>query len=102
MKEITVQELKKKMDQGESFHLIDVREPHEYEEANIGAQLIPLGDLPDHIEKLKKWQNEEIIMMCRSGQRSGRAQQLLLDAGFEDVANLTGGILAWKDMEEEE
>lgn len=102
MKEITVQELKKKMDQGESFHLIDVREPHEYEEANIGAQLIPLGDLPDHIEKLKKWQNEEIIMMCRSGQRSGRAQQLLLDAGFEDVANLTGGILAWKDLEEEE
>lgn len=102
MKEITVQELKKKMDQGESFHLIDVREPHEYEEANIGAQLIPLGDLPDHIEKLKKWQNEEIIMMCRSGQRSGRAQRLLLDAGFEDVANLTGGILAWKDMEEEE
>jgi len=101
MKEITVQELKKKMDQGESFHLIDVREPDEYEEANIGAQLIPLGDLPDHIEELNKWQKEEIIMMCRSGQRSGRAQKLLLDAGFEDVANLTGGILAWKEMEEE-
>lgn len=101
MKEITVQELKEKMDQGTEFHLIDVREPYEYEEANIGAQLIPLGDLADHLDELKKWKKDEIIMMCRSGQRSGRAQEMLLDEGFEDVANLTGGILAWKEMEEE-
>lgn len=102
MKEITVQELKAKMDNGEDFHLIDVREPEEYEEVNNGAQLIPLGELDDHLEELKKWKDDEIIMMCRSGHRSGLAQEKMLDQGFTNVANLTGGILAWQEMTEEE
>lgn len=89
------------MDNNVHFHLIDVRELYEYEESNIGAELIPLGELNDEIERLEEWKDEEIIMMCRSGQRSGVAQQMLLSKGFSDVANLTGGILAWREMEEE-
>lgn len=101
MEEITVQQLKSKIDNKEDFHLIDVRELFEYEEANIGAQLIPLGDLPDHLEDLTKWRNDEIVLMCRSGQRSGTAQQFLQSHDFTNVYNLTGGILAWQVMEEE-
>ena len=102
MEEINVQELKAKMNNNEDFHLIDVREVYEYEEANIGAQLIPLGELVDHLDELEAWKDEEIIIMCRSGQRSGTAQQFLQSKGFTNVFNLTGGILAWKEMEEEE
>lgn len=99
MEEINVKELKEKMDNNEEFHLIDVREPYEYDEANNGGQLIPLGDLADHLEELEEWKEEEIILICRSGARSGRAQQFLLNQGFSNVYNLTGGMLAWQDME---
>ncbi len=101
MEEITVQQLKEKMEKGESFHLIDVREPHEYEEANIGGKLIPLGELPVHLDELEAWKDDEIIVMCRSGKRSGNAQEFLYMEGFENVYNLQGGILAWQEMEGE-
>ncbi|MBY5957029.1 rhodanese-like domain-containing protein [Membranicola marinus] len=102
MEEINVKELKGKLDRKESFHLIDVREPFEYEEANIGGQLIPLGDIADHLEELEKWKDEEIVLMCRSGARSGNAQKFLQAEGFSKVYNLKGGILAWQEMEEDE
>ncbi len=101
MEEINVQELKAKMNNNEDFHLIDVREEYEYEETNNGAQLIPLGELVDHLDELEAWKGDEIILMCRSGQRSGNAQQFLQSQGFTNVFNLTGGILAWNEMEEE-
>lgn len=101
MEEITVHELKAKMDNNEKFHLIDVREPHEYEEANIGGQLIPLGELPDHLDELDQWKDEEIILMCRSGKRSGQALQYLHSEGFNNLQNLEGGILAWQEMMED-
>ena len=99
MEEINVQELKRKLENKEDFHLIDVREPYEYEEANIGGKLIPMGELSDHLDELEEWKDEEIILMCRSGARSGKAQQYLEMNDFSKVYNLEGGILAWQEME---
>lgn len=95
--DITVQELKQKMDAGEDFVFVDVREPYEYDEFNLEAELIPLGQIPTALEKLAGKENEEIVIHCRSGARSGRAQQFLQQNGFTNVRNLTGGVLAWID-----
>ncbi|WP_236980179.1 rhodanese-like domain-containing protein [Membranihabitans maritimus] len=95
--EITVQQLKAKLDSNEDFHLIDVREPYEYEEANIGGQLMPLGELMDFLDEMEDWKEEEIVVMCRSGNRSGKAQVFLETNGFENVLNLKGGMLAWQN-----
>ncbi len=94
---ITVQELRKKMESGEKFTLIDVREPYEHHEFNIGGLLIPLGNIPAALDDLESHKDEEIILYCRSGNRSGMAQQFLLQQGFKKVLNLTGGMLAWVD-----
>lgn len=98
MQIITVDELKSRMDKGEDLHVIDVREPNEYEEYNIGAKLIPLGLIQtmqvDEIEDLK---NEELIIHCRSGKRSLLACQILETMGFKNTKNLEGGMLAWKE-----
>lgn len=96
MNDITTDELKQRMDNGEKLNVIDVRELHEYEEFNIGATLIPLGELPSRIEELKSMMNEEIIVHCRSGARSGNAKMFLLDAGFTNVRNVLGGMLDWQ------
>ena len=91
---ITVQELKQKIDQGEKVVLIDVREPWEYNIAKIeGAQLIPLGTLSTEFKKLDS--KSEIVIHCKMGMRSMDATQFLLQQGFTNVKNLTGGILAW-------
>jgi len=83
MKIINVQELKRKLDAKEDFILIDVRETYEYEEFNIGAKLIPLGDLPEAMQEMDK--NAEIVLHCRSGARSGRAQGFMMGSGFTNV-----------------
>ena len=91
---ITVQELKRKLDLGEKLTLIDVREPWEYNIAKIeGAQLIPLGSLGTEYKKLEP--NAEIVIHCHMGMRSMDATQFLLQQGFKNVKNLTGGINAW-------
>ncbi len=94
--DITVQELKERLDKGEQLNLIDGREPSEYEADNIGAKLIPLGDLPYELDQLDGLQDEEVIVHCRSGARSARAQQLLEENGFTNVRNVTGGMLAYR------
>ena len=94
---INVQELKRKFDAKEDFILIDVRETYEYEEFNLGAQLIPLGEIPEAISDMKDKKDAEIIIHCRSGARSGRAQQFMMAEGFTNVSNLEGGVLAWID-----
>lgn len=94
--DITVQELRQKLESGEQFVFIDVREPWEQEEFNIGARLIPLGTLPNSMYELDDHKNDEIIVHCRSGARSGMAQGMLQANGFTNVRNLTGGILAWE------
>ncbi len=95
--DINVQELKQKIDNGEEFVFIDVRETHEYEEFNLGAKLIPLGDIATAISDLEEHKEAEVIVHCRSGARSGMAQQLLIEAGFKNVRNVTGGVLAWQE-----
>jgi rhodanese-related sulfurtransferase len=96
--DITVQELKERLDKGEKVNLIDVREDYEYDEDNLGGQLIPLGDLPSRVDELEDLQNEEVIVQCRSGKRSAMAQQILEQNGFTNVRNLTGGILAYRAL----
>ncbi|MCU1311955.1 MAG: Sulfur carrier protein adenylyltransferase ThiF [Candidatus Angelobacter sp.] len=93
--EISVEELKKKLDAKEDVFVLDVREPHEYQICNIGGHLIPLGDLPKRVSELDSSRN--IVAHCRSGVRSGKAVDFLRQAGFTKVRNLTGGILAWAD-----
>ena len=97
-KDIDVKELKEKMDRGDDFLLIDVREPHEHQEFNVGGQLIPLSTLPTKIEALRPHEGEEVILYCRSGNRSGVAKQLMERAGFKVVRNLLGGMLDWQEV----
>ena len=93
---ITVLELKSRLDAGESPLVIDVREPYEYEEYNIGAELISLGDLPNKLDDLEEYKDQEIIVHCRSGMRSAGAQQFLIKNGFSNVKNLEGGMMEWQ------
>lgn len=98
METITVQELKQRIDNGEKINLIDCREPAEYEEYNIGATLIPLGNIQNgELGSLKGKEEEEIIIHCRSGKRSAAACQYLDAMGFKKTVNVEGGVLAWKD-----
>lgn len=96
MEQITVQELKERLDKGEKLNLIDVREPVEYEEFNIGAQLFPLGKIRNmETEEIEHLKNEELIIHCRSGVRSMQACMLLEQMGFANTKNVEGGVLAW-------
>jgi len=89
-------EVKAKIDRGDHFVLIDVREPHEYQICNIPqARLIPLGDLPKRVNELSS--GDEIVAHCKSGMRSAKAVDFLKQAGFKKVRNMKGGILAWSD-----
>lgn len=94
--DITIEELKDRMDKGEKLNLIDVREEYEFDEFNIGATLIPLGELPDRLDEIEAWKNQEILIHCRSGARSGRAKEYLESEGFNNVRNVLGGMLAWQ------
>jgi molybdopterin/thiamine biosynthesis adenylyltransferase/rhodanese-related sulfurtransferase len=93
--EMTVEELKRRLDAGDNLFVLDVREPHEYQICNIGGHLIPLGDLPNRVNELDS--SREIVAHCRSGVRSAKAVNFLQQAGFKKVHNLAGGILAWAD-----
>jgi len=98
MNTITPQELKDRMDKGEKLNIIDVREPDEHAAFNIGGRLVPVGNIlamqTDEIDDLKE---QEVIFYCRSGARSARAAQFAEMIGFQNVVNLTGGMLGWKD-----
>ncbi len=94
--EMTPANLKARLDQGEKLFVLDVREPHEFEIASIpGSTLIPLGTLPQHVHELDS--TADIVVHCKSGVRSGKAQRLLKEMGFSRVTNLNGGILRWSD-----
>jgi sulfur-carrier protein adenylyltransferase/sulfurtransferase len=95
--EIDVKEVKEKLDRGDNFVLIDVREPHEYQICNIpGAKLIPLGTVQQHLGELDP--EADIVIHCKSGMRSAKACGILKAAGFKHVRNMRGGILAWSDQ----
>jgi sulfur-carrier protein adenylyltransferase/sulfurtransferase len=95
MAEISVEELKKKLDNKEDIFVLDVREPHEYQICNLNGHLIPLGDLPKRLGELDS--SREIVAHCKMGGRSAKAVALLQQAGFKKVSNLTGGITAWAE-----
>ena len=99
MKTIDVSTLKKRMDTGESLHLVDVREPSEHEEFNIGGVLLPVGDIRmGEIEKIENLKDQEVLLYCRSGNRSGQAALILESMGFSNVTNVVGGMLAWQEQ----
>lgn len=97
MQTITAEELKERMERGEELHIIDVREPHEHAEFNIGGTLVPLGKIQSmQVEELEDLKDKELILYCRSGNRSGQACLILDSLGFKDTKNLVGGMLNWQ------
>ncbi len=98
MQRITVQELKKRINAGEQLNILDVREPSEYAEFNIGAKLLPLGKIQSmQVDDIEDWKEQEIIVHCRSGARSQTACMFLETMGFTNTKNLDGGMLAWQE-----
>ena len=95
--ETTVRDLKARIDAGDRPFILDVREPDEYEGANIGGALIPLGELPERLGEIREHQDEDVVVHCRSGGRSAKAVEVLRANGFENAVNLKGGIHAWSD-----
>lgn len=99
MENITVEQLKARVDAGEQLHVIDVREPSEYAEYNIGAKLIPLGQVMSmQVDELEDWKGEEIIVHCLAGKRSMQACMMLEQMGYTNLKNVVGGVAAWREQ----
>jgi rhodanese-related sulfurtransferase len=97
MTTITADELKARLDAGEAVNLLDVREDSERAEYNIGGAHIPVGKVQAmQTDDIDAWKDKEVVVYCRSGNRSGMAALFLEQAGFANVVNLTGGMLAWR------
>lgn len=98
MQTITPEQVKQRLDAGEQLNLLDVREPSENAEFNIGGQLHPFGKIRDlDTDELESLKDKEVIIYCRSGNRSGQACMMLETMGFTNVKNLAGGMLLWRD-----
>lgn len=98
MKEITVEELKQRLDNGEQLNIIDVREPDEYAKYNLGAKLIPLGLIMGmQLDDLEDYKEQELIVHCHSGKRSMQACMVLEQVGFTNTVNVIGGAMAWQE-----
>jgi rhodanese-related sulfurtransferase len=98
MNTITVEELKARLDNGEQLNLLDVREDDERAEFNIGGTHLPLGKVQAmQTDDIEDWKEQEVLVYCRSGNRSGVASLFLEQLGFKNVVNVTGGMLAWKE-----
>jgi len=97
MEIIQAAEVKTRLENGETLNLLDVREPHEHAEFNIGGVLLPLGHIVNmQIEDIEDLRTSEVICYCRSGQRSMQASMMLESMGFTNVKNLAGGMLGWQ------
>ncbi|WP_447641826.1 MULTISPECIES: rhodanese-like domain-containing protein [Chitinophagaceae] len=97
MNTITVEELKTRLDDGEAINLLDVREPDEHEAFNIGGRLVPLGEIRMMaLDDIEDWEGQDVVVYCRSGNRSGQAALILENAGYNPI-NLVGGMLAWEE-----
>jgi adenylyltransferase/sulfurtransferase len=93
--QITVTELKQRIDAGQAPFILDVREPFEYQIANIGGKLIPQGEVPQRLSEIDR--DREVVVQCKSGGRSQRIAEFLKQAGYPKVVNLAGGIIAWSN-----
>lgn len=99
MQNITAAEVKARIDAGETLNLVDVREPHEHADFNIGGTLYPLGKIQTmQVDELEGLKEEEVIVYCRSGNRSGQAAQILDMLGFKNTKNLVGGMMNWESV----
>ena len=99
MQDITTDEVKRRQQAGETIHLLDVREPEERAEFNIGGAFIPLGQvMAMQTDDIEEWKEDEVVVYCRSGRRSMQAGMMLETMGFKNVKNLTGGVLAWQGL----
>lgn len=95
---ITADEVKARIDAGEALYLLDVREPDEHAEFNIGGTLLPLGSIQMmQTDDIDDWKNNEVICYCRSGNRSMQACLMLETFGFTNVKNLQGGMNGWRE-----
>ena len=100
MQTITVDEVKKRLQSGEKLNILDVREPDEYAEFNIGGKLVPLGNIQAmQLDDLEDWKDQEVIVHCRSGKRSMVACHFLETMGFTNTKNMEGGMLDWQAQE---
>lgn len=98
MQDITVKELKERLDAGTAPVMIDVREQFEWDRQHLpGVHKISLGVLPTQLMELGALKDQEVVLICRSGGRSGRATAFLRQQGFANARNLIGGMLAWKE-----
>jgi rhodanese-related sulfurtransferase len=98
MQTITAEELKARLDAGEKLNIVDVREPHEHADFNIGGTLVPLGKIQTmQADELDEFKDQELIVYCRSGNRSGQACLILNTLGFTNTKNLVGGMLYWQE-----
>ena len=91
--QMSVRELKQRLDQGTAPVIIDVREPHEYQICNLGARLIPMNAVPARLNEIPR--DQEVVIQCKSGGRSQMVADFLVKSGYTKVSNLAGGILAW-------
>jgi rhodanese-related sulfurtransferase len=94
--QMTVRELKQRLDAGDDLFILDVREPFEYQIANLGGRLIPLNEIPRRMAEIDR--NREIVVHCKLGGRSQMAAEFLAQSGYANVKNLAGGIIAWADQ----
>lgn len=95
--DITVSELKNRIDAGTAPIMVDVREPHEWDRQHLdGVEKISLATIPAKLTDMSQWKDQEVVLICRSGGRSGRATAFLQQQGFSNARNLAGGMLAWK------
>jgi adenylyltransferase/sulfurtransferase len=94
--QLTAAEVKRRIDAGEDLFILDVREPFEYQIANIGGTLIPLGQIPHRLHEIDR--EREIVVHCKFGARSQRVAEFLMQSGYSKVSNLAGGIMAWSDQ----
>jgi len=91
--QISAQELKQRLDAGDDLFVLDVREPYEFQAANLGGTLIPMNEVPQRLGEINR--DREIVVHCHAGVRSQRVAEFLQQSGYSRVSNLAGGILAW-------
>jgi len=99
MEDIDCTELKQRMSRSEELNIIDVREIDEYQQINIGGQNLPLATIPHKLADLEKFKEQELIVYCQTGVRSGMAKKYLEQQGFTKVRNLLGGIVKYFNTE---
>ncbi len=95
MEDIDCTELKRRMSHSEKLNVLDVREINEYQQINIGGQNLPLATIPHNLAELDKFKDQELIVYCQTGIRSGMVKQFLQQQGFSKVRNLLGGIVEY-------